>query len=379
MSTIGIINSSTRGRKIVGAVAAAAAIVGIYAGCVWTNSYMNTKNGKEKIKQAEEYVKKGDYKTAGDIISICEKGNLTFTAECARLRRDIAEKVRSSEIQNEKKNDSRKIEEMIKTNDLDGARKSVAELSKDGKYTLDEIKGLENRIQENTEEGMFSKIKSGPFWEREGICVSYLNKYKSGKYVDKAWSELIINQATRLYEYALGKVEFSKVEDSLDVLGHNLNEITNMTVFVSDRISFDIIAKECRNYISSTNEVQKADTSGELKVGKRVRVSKPSQEGFLKEYYDEREKSIPANSLGEILGISGNGQIEIYFPEVHRTYWKKDWNGKSMTSMNKDGKAIAWYHANELTIASLVKVNELESYRFGKKIEKLEELSKNCK
>jgi len=104
-----------------------------------------------------------------------------------------------------------------------------------------------------------------------------------------------------------------------------------------------------------------------LNIGTKVKVGKVSTEGWVNQYFAERQKTIPSSSVGEIIDIWKDGQFMIRFQDVKETAWTVTYDG--FAPYFKKGWNIATYHIEELE--PLPSIDEVEKHQFQFELDKL--------
>jgi hypothetical protein len=360
MAEINLINKNTLTRTVRNVAIVATAAISVVAGGIFLKDCSQKSTSKDNVEIVRKALSEGKDNYADNLFNEMSKGGSLIPAHKVELTFEL------------KKNKGLKeLEQKINAYDANAAYNSLNNLKASQLINDDEIKGLEQKIFQITEKGLYQKIKDANPEHKMVLCDNYLKVYQNGPNRKLIISELLKNELNNYAASLNAKEPSSSISKKSDGLITRIEKYSSEKISLPDEIVSKVI-KNANNYVFSFKRVP---LENELSLGDFVEVNNTSSQRWDEQFKKERDKTIPKGSFGKVVGIENN-HIFIQFNGITEYAWTQDWNPTA--NYWKNGrKNVADYELKEIMIN--VSLSEKEKSKFNSDAAKISNLLKHYK
>ncbi len=363
MSSIKILSKATLAKRFAAyagiGVAAIIAYVGIN-GVVQSNAESKYERKTEVINEA---VKKHDTKLAWKVFEEFDQNKVFRDGDKSRFELMIKRAEEAYKLEAEKKSWEEKFSEAANHESVDSARVILKNMKKTGIYGSDEIKRLENRIYDRTEEGMQKRWRYANRNDKISICKSYLAKYINGKFEKEAIKDLLTSGLENIENDIVADKKYIVVFGELEDINSELKRYADKNVKLGEIINANKFVSIAEKYGEKKKNI---DTTEALGIDDMVRFTQVKGE-WKAQYANERSATIPFGSEGKVVALSERGYM-VKFPDIKKYAWTEDWSPDSYYWHNGE-KNTSEFRRNE--IAKIPEITDIEKNKLMKEVRDL--------
>ncbi|MBI5066188.1 hypothetical protein HZA97_08185 [Candidatus Woesearchaeota archaeon] len=202
------------------------------------------------------------------------------------------------------------LDASVSNYDVTSARESLTFLITNKLISTRDKKVLEGRINELTEEGLFSRIQSVRKDEKESLMEIYAKIYPEGKESKKITTDLIAESFARVLNAINNNVRFEELYAQVHKITQYLEKYAQNGVNLTSIVPVTEFSEKVNKYLSTIITKGIFD-SREIRLASKVRYIGKSDDGDIEDLKG-RDSEIPIGIEGIVIGYNDNYDDETY-------------------------------------------------------------------
>lgn len=267
----------------------------------------------------------------------------------------------SYELELKKQKNTKDITQAIEIYDEKTAKEKLEELKKLSNFTQTEKKGLEEKIYQITEEGLFEKIKKSK--EKSALCEKFISIHSESTRRRQVIKFMLEERTNQFLNAIKNSESFDETHQKLEFLASNLEKYSREHIELIE-LTFEELNKSGEDYLKEIAKNKK------MRIGTKVRITPKGEKEtkYKDEYISQREGVIRGGSIGKVLGFTNNEAIVESEDIINENGWRESWSTIQEYWKKYGRKNIAEYKYSELEILDKITELQINKFRNGLKL-----------